>query len=197
MLFIRILVSSYSLSVEHYGLRSAIIAFICRQYEIGTREDHLESCGNAYAALKTKISEAVNIDECTLFASYFLALYTSSERQTYLTNVRGCLALAQHIYDRDYRVTSSRKVPSLWYFIRISLLRRHTADLESPQFEEFMDQFNRILGPETFNQFNSSFRMLGPPYNVDYPAWEGLFFDDGETILIALRRVLTLSRYAR
>jgi len=204
-LFIRMLVSAYGLSIEHYGLRHAIIAYICREYEIGTLEDQLESCGQACGALKTKIGEAVNVDEGDLFASYFLALYSSpiflydasdSERQSFFAHMRGCLALARHLYDRDYTATGRQKVPSLWYFIRVSLLRCWVTELDSPEFEEFNGEFNRILGIETFSQFNSSLRTLGHPDLLKRHGLIGTLPIDIESLCLILRRLHTLTRYA-
>ena len=169
----------YALSVDHTGLRAAMLCYIIQATGVPTVEQYekTEIYNNACSTLIEKLDDVRRLDESDLYASYFIAvarlqaatkenvLLSESESGICLSNVEGCLAVARALYNWEYESRRRDKIPALWYFVRSSLLdwvdilqKRSGSDIQA----DFISLgFREILGLESLCQMDCFYKLLG------------------------------------
>jgi len=191
----------YALSVDHTGLRAAMLSYIIQATGIPTVEQHekTEIYNNACSALIEKLDDVHRLDESDLYASYFIAvarleaatkenvLVSESESRICLSNVEGCLAVAQALYNREYESRRRDKIPAPWYFVRSSLLNWVYILQESSGSDIQVDfislGFREILGLESFGQMDCFYKLLGGGWD-DYFDRTALYLTEANSAII-------------
>ena len=169
----------YALSVDHTGLRAAMLSYIIQATGIPTVEQYekTEIYNNACSALIEKLDDIHRLDESDLYASYFIAvarleaatkenvLLSESESRICLSNVEGCLAVAEALYNQEYESRRRDKIPATWYFVRSSLLRWVDILQKSSGSDIQVDfislGFREMLGLESVGQMACFSKLLG------------------------------------
>jgi hypothetical protein len=161
-LLLRTIGSVYGLSIQHVGLRHAILAFVGAGTKILCDSDHIQHASEACRRLRKKLDRPDAVDEGDFFLACLLALWSVSHckeknvaKDTFRRHLQGCFAIMKHLSDRARGRVQSYRLAAFWPLARDILYCygvKHVWQLGDEEHESVCQEFRQVMGPELYQQ---------------------------------------------